>query len=121
MIVDDEVTTALLVKNVLEDEGIDVIVASSGEECLEILKKERPDLILLDIMMYGMDGWETLERIRKMKGGKSIPVSMFTIRADVSDAMFAMKVEGVVDYITKPFDHRELIQRVEKILQKESK
>jgi CheY-like chemotaxis protein len=118
MIVDDEEAIAFIVRRVLEPEGIDVVAADSGERCLELLESEKVDLILLDIMMPGMDGWETLEEIRKTEGGRDIPVSMFTVKAGTSEKMFGSRVEGVVDYITKPFDKDDFVRRVKRALQK---
>lgn len=121
VVVDDDPGLILVVSGFLEKEGFEVVCFNSGEECLEKLEKIKPDLILMDIMMPGIDGWKTLEEIRKTKVGKSLPVAMLTARADVSEVMFAMNVEGVADYITKPFESDELVQRIKKILQRESK
>jgi DNA-binding response OmpR family regulator len=116
LVIDDEKATTFLVKTLLEREGLEVVTANTGEEGLELVRTEKPDLILLDVMMPGLDGWETLERIRQTKGGRSIPVSMFSVMSSPSDTMFGVKVEGVVDYITKPFNRADLVRRVKGIL-----
>jgi DNA-binding response OmpR family regulator len=117
LVVDDEPNIAFLTKLVLEKAGMEVVVAASGEEGLELLKKEKPDLIILDIMLPGMNGWETLDEIRKTDEGSSVPVIMFTVKTGASDILLGSRVRGVVDYITKPFDKDDLVRRVKRVLE----
>ncbi len=110
MIVDDEPDTVDLVKLVLETEGFEVITAFSGIECLKKLEEEKPDAVLLDIMMPGMDGWEVFKRIKEKY--EDLPVAMLTVRNQDIDIMLGLHVLKADDYITKPFGRKELVERV---------
>jgi len=114
MIVDDEPDTVDLVKLVLETEGFEVITAYSGSECLEKLKSEKPDAVLLDIMMPEMDGWEVFKEIRRKF--KDLPVAMLTVRNQDIDKILGLHVLKADDYITKPFGRKELVERVKKLI-----
>jgi len=114
MVVDDEPDTVDLIKLVLETEGFEVISAYSGKECLEKLKTEKPALILLDIMMPVMDGWEVFHRIREEY--QYVRVAILTISDRDIDKMLGLHVLKADDYITKPFGRQELVDRVRKIL-----
>lgn len=116
MIVDDEPDTVDLVKLVLETEGFETVSAYSGREALDKIKTQRPDLILLDIMMPQMDGWEVCKKITEDEDIKDIPVVMLTAKAQSIDKMIGLHVVGVTGYITKPFGRRELINNVKKVL-----
>lgn len=117
MVVDDEEGVVFLVKSILEKDGHEVIEAHSGEECLEKLEIEKPDLILLDIMMPGMDGWEVLRKIKNDAATKSIPVAMLTAKMLTVDTVQRKEVDGLVDYITKPFSIESLSGDVKEILE----
>lgn len=119
MVVDDEYEVADIVKKMLESEGYEVITANGGEECLEKLEKERPDLILLDIMMPGMDGWTTLKKIKSNEAWKSIPVSMLTALPLTPDDTKDKPVNSIENYIVKPFSKKILVQKVQDILDRE--
>jgi two-component system response regulator VicR len=116
MIVDDEPDTVDLVKLVLETEGYETSVAYSGQEALDKINVERPDLVLLDIMMPQLDGWAVRKEIVENEDTKDIPVVMLTAKAQPLDKMIGLHVVGVTDYITKPFGRQELIDRVRKVL-----
>ncbi len=116
MVVDDEPDTVDLIKLVLETEGFEIISAYSGRECLEKLIIERPELVLLDIMMPEMDGWEVFHRIKEKY--QDLPVAILTIRDRDIDKMLGIHVLKADDYITKPFGRRELIDRVKRLLNK---
>lgn len=113
MVVDDEPDTVDLIKLVLETEGFEVISAYSGKECLEKLKTEKPALILLDIMMPVMDGWEVFHRIREEY--QYVRVAILTISDRDIDKMLGLHVLKADDYITKPFGRQELVDRVRKL------
>ncbi len=121
MVVDDEPDVVDLVKLVLESDGFDVVTAYSGKEALEKIGKEMPDLVLLDIMMPQMDGWEVYSRIRANPKTKDIPVAMLTAKSQSIDKMIGLHVVKVDDYITKPFGRSELLERVKKILAEKGK
>ena len=103
-------------KLVLETEGYQTVVAYSGIEALDKIKVERPDMILLDIMMPYMDGWTVRKHIVENEQTKDIPVVMLTVKAQGIDKMIGLYVVGVDDYIAKPFGRRELIESVKKVL-----
>jgi two-component system response regulator VicR len=96
MVVDDEPDTVDLVKLVLEIEGFEVMTAYSGKECLGKLKEEKPDGVLLDIMMPGMDGWEVFKKIRERY--KDLPVAMLTVKNQDIDKMLGLHVLKAEDY-----------------------
>ena len=116
MVVDDEPDTVDLVKLVLETEGYEILVAYSGQEALDMIKINRPDLVLLDIMMPQMDGWTVRKKIVGNEDTKDIPVVMLTAKAQPIDKMIGLHVVGVTDYITKPFGRKELIDSVKRII-----
>jgi phosphoserine phosphatase RsbU/P len=112
-IVDDLDENLQVLGSTLTENGYDVAAASSGIEALEILEEETdlPDLILLDVMMPDLDGWDTCKRIKESKKTKDIPVIFLTAKAEVEDMVKGFD-SGGVDYITKPFNSRELLARV---------
>jgi CheY-like chemotaxis protein len=117
MVVDDDPVQTFTIKEVLEDSGgeYDVIRVDSGMRCLEILKdNEIPDLILLDIMMPGMSGWETFDRLKENPTWKKIPIIFLTARSD-EIAKNAGRFLGD-DYIEKPYDVEDLKKRIDKVL-----
>ncbi len=100
LVVDDEPPIVRLVRAKLQADGYAVITAGSGEEALTLLEDERPDLVILDLMMPGMDGFETLRRIRPTD---TVPVIMLTARAGDIDKLRGL-TGGADDYVTKPFN-----------------
>ena len=121
MVVDDEPDVVDLVKLVLESDGFNVVMAYSGKEALEKIGQEMPDLVLLDIMMPQMDGWEVYSRIRANPKTKDIPVAMLTAKSQSIDKMIGLHVVKVDDYITKPFGRSELLERVKRILKEKGR
>jgi len=113
LIVDDDEGTRTFVRASLELEGFDVREASSGTEGLAALEEEAPDLVLLDVMMPQMDGWEMLRRVQEQHGG-AIPVVMFS--GKVEDAAGEAVERGASGFIGKPFDPQQLIDRAKQIL-----
>jgi len=111
LVVDDEPINIQLLQRKLEWEGINVLTATSGERCLEVAKAERPDLILLDVMMPGMDGFAVCAELRKDKSTKAIPVIFVTAHNSKKGKLEGLEA-GAVDYITKPIDLDETIARV---------
>jgi two-component system KDP operon response regulator KdpE len=114
LVVDDEPPIVRLVRAKLSADGYSVITASNGEEALCHLEEERPDLIVLDLMMPGMDGFETLRRVRQ---DSQIPVIMLTARASDADKLKGLQ-SGADDYMTKPFNPDELSARVAAVLRR---
>lgn len=117
MVVDDEPDIRYLLRKMLEKEGYEVTEARDGRECLEKLKKERPDLILLDIMMPGMFGWEVSKRIKEDEMTKSIPVAMLTVRTSEEDKVKSLE-ESLADWhISKPMDREKLMETIKWLLE----
>lgn len=114
LVVDDEAAIARLVRRTLEAEGYAMLMADRGERALEILEDERPDLIILDLMMPGIDGFETLRRIRATS---QVAVIMLTARAADADRLKGFH-GGADDYLTKPFNPDELVARVAAVLRR---
>jgi len=112
--VDDEPTNQLVIDEILEDD-YEVKLVYSGEECLENVKDFKPDLILLDINMPGIDGYETCTKLKDDPETKSIPVLILSALSTTEEKLKGYEV-GAVDYISKPFDHDELISKIDKIL-----
>jgi len=116
MIVDDEESIRELVNAVLSLEGFEVIAAEDGQECLEKLKEVKPDLILMDMMMPGMSGRETIEKIRKNPKTKDLKIIFLTVARFSETGKDTLKKMNILDYITKPFDNDDLIRRVKKLV-----
>jgi DNA-binding response OmpR family regulator len=117
LVVDDDREIVEMTRLILESGGYEVIPALSGEEALKNASHERPDLILLDINMPGMDGWETLRILKVDEATQAIPVAMFSIKLELRDKLQGLK-QGAFDYITKPFSYDEILERVRRIFEK---
>ncbi len=115
LIADDRSEVVELVKVTLEGEGYRTIDASDGSEALEKIRLEKPDLILLDIVMPKMDGFEVLSEIRKDPKTKDIPIIMLTAKGQKSDQEKGKEL-GATGYIIKPFSPSILLRRIEEIL-----
>lgn len=108
LVVDDEKAIADILKYNLTKDGYDVLMANDGEEGLELAQNENPDLILLDIMMPKMDGFQVCRKVREKS---NVPIIMLTARAEEVDKVLGLEL-GADDYVTKPFSIRELMARV---------
>jgi two-component system response regulator VicR len=108
LVVDDEKNIVDIVAFNLHKEGYDVVVARDGESCLEAFDKENPDLVILDLMMPKMDGFEACRKIRERS---QVPIIMLTARAEEVDKVLGLEL-GADDYVVKPFGVRELLARV---------
>jgi len=117
MVVDDDEEIVEMTRLILESGGYRVIPVLSGEEALKAVSSARPDLILLDINMPGMDGWEILKLLKVDDETQGIPVAMFSIKFELRDKVHGLK-EGAFDYITKPFSYDELLERVDRIFRR---
>lgn len=111
LVVDDEPINIQLLQKKLEWDGLRVLTANSGQECLEICKEQKPDLILLDVMMPGMDGFEVCQKLRDEDSTKAIPVIFVTAHNSKQNKLDGLQA-GAVDYITKPIDLEETMARV---------
>jgi len=115
LIVDDKLEVVELVTATLEGEDYQIISASDGREALEKIGKEKPDLVLLDIIMPKMDGFEVLSELKKDSRTKEIPVIMLTARGQKLDKDKGGEL-GAQDYIVKPFSPSHLLHKIEEVL-----
>ena len=115
LIVDDEYAVARGIQYALEQEGYQVSVAGSGEEALSVASELAPDLVVLDVRMPGIDGFETLRRLRA--DGSKAPVLMLTARDEEMDKVIGLEM-GADDYMTKPYGLRELLSRIKALLRR---
>ncbi len=115
MIVDDEEDIRFAVGKMLENAGYRVVEAKDGAECLKKIKKNKPDLILLDIMMPEMSGWQVLNEIQSDEDLKSIPVTMFSVKPLTPETLEKKGVDGLIDYISKPFSKKDFLNSIEDI------
>ncbi len=111
LVVDDVQTNVLLLKALLGKEGYGILVANNGQEALEVIRNENPDLILLDVMMPGMDGFEVAERLKSEEFRCEIPIIFLTALDDTQSIVNGFKL-GVGDFISKPFRKEELMVRI---------
>lgn len=116
MVVDDEEDIRLTVGKILEVSGYEVVVAENGIECLEKLEQELPDLVILDIMMPGMSGWDVAARIKSSDIWNKIPIVFLTAKGD--DMSVGMGGLASEEYIVKPFDVVKLKTSIDRILNK---
>ena len=117
LIVDDSIFFRTQMAQVLSEAGYQIILAVSGEECLQLVKAEKPDLVLLDIVMPGMDGFEVCRILREAEGNTLMPILMLTSRDAQDDKLIGLEL-GADDYITKPFNKRELLSRIRNTLRR---
>ena len=115
LVVDDEIYIVHILDFSLGMEGYEVITALDGEQALEKVKTEKPDLIVLDIMMPKLDGYETCKMLKAEAGTKDIPVILLSAKGRNVDQKIGFEV-GADDYITKPFSPRKLVERINAIL-----
>ena len=114
LIADDEQLMRQLVIDFLKPEGYEILEASDGKEALEIYDKEHPDLILLDVMMPGYDGWTVCREIRRES---TVPIMMLTAKGEEIDQLFAYDL-GADEYITKPFSPKILVAKIKALLRR---
>jgi len=114
LVVDDEAQIVRLVRDYLEEAGFRVVTAADGAQALAVARHEKPDLVVLDLLMPGMDGLEFTRRVRREQ---DLPIIMLTARADETDRVVGLEV-GADDYVVKPFSPRELVARVRAVLRR---
>src|SRR5947208_2238304 len=115
LVIDDEAPIRLLCRVNLEAEGMDVIEAADGPSGVAKARDERPDVILLDVMMPGLDGWNVAQQLLEDDSTSGIPIIFLTARAEFRDRARGLDIGGV-DYITKPFNPLELAPLVQRLL-----
>ena len=114
LIMDDDLALQTVLEIALHEAGYEVILANDGQEGVEKLKTFSPDLVISDIMMPQMDGWEVLKLLRVDDGTRQIPVAMLSARTEAKDRVQGLQ-EGAIDYICKPFSLQELLGKIETI------
>jgi two-component system, OmpR family, phosphate regulon response regulator PhoB len=117
LVVDDDPTVSDVVRRYLERAGHRVTVATDGAAALDAVTRHRPDLIVLDLMLPGLDGREVCRRLRSHPGTRDIPIIMLTALGDETDRVVGLQV-GADDYVTKPFSMRELLLRIKAVLRR---
>jgi two-component system KDP operon response regulator KdpE len=116
LVVDDEPSLVRIISQVLTDKGFEVLQANNGQEALRLLFAQKPDLVLLDVVMPGMDGWQTCSRIRDIS--PAIPIIMLTGQRKTEDDVVRGLDYGADDYLLKPVGNRELVARVRAALRR---
>jgi DNA-binding response OmpR family regulator len=114
--IEDEQEMIDLVRLILSRKGYEVIGANGGREGLDAVRQKLPDLILLDLMMPDMDGWDVYQQIKAEDNTREIPVIVITAKAQSIDKVLGLHIAKVDDYISKPFSPQDLIDSVEKVL-----
>jgi two-component system response regulator VicR len=114
--IEDESEMIDLVRLILSRKGYEVIGAGGGREGLEIIRQKLPDLVLLDLMMPDMDGWDVYQQMKSVDSTRDIPVIVITAKAQSIDKVLGLHIAKVDDYISKPFSPQELVDRVEKVM-----
>ena len=115
--IEDEQEMIDLVKLILSRKRFEVIGANGGREGLDAVRKNSPDVILLDLMMPDMDGWEVYQQLKADESTRNIPVIVITAKAQNIDKVLALHIAKVDDYIPKPFTPKDLLDSIEKVLQ----
>ena len=119
--IEDEPEMIDLMRLILSRKGYQVIGAMGGREGLEAVQRETPDVVLLDLMMPDMDGWEVYQKMKANEATKHIPVIVVTAKAQSIDKVLGLHIAKVDDYITKPFGPQDLIDSIEKVLARKEK
>ena len=119
--IEDEAEMIDLVRLILGRSGYTVMGANGGREGIELIRNELPDLVLLDLMMPDMDGWEVYHQIKSEDLTRDIPVIVITAKALNIDKVLGLSIAKVEDYIAKPFSPQELLERVDQVLSRQGK
>lgn len=114
--IEDEAEMIDLVRLILGRRGYTIMGANGGRVGLELVRKELPDLVLLDLMMPDMDGWDVYHQIKSEELTRDIPVIVITAKAQNIDKVLGLRIAKVEDYISKPFSPQELLERVDQVL-----
>jgi len=114
--IEDDQEMIDLIRLILRRRGFEIRGATGGKEGLEIIRKDRPDLILLDLMMPDMDGWEVYQQMKADEATRNIPVIIVTAKAQSIDKVLGLHIAKVDDYIAKPFSPQELLASVDNVL-----
>lgn len=116
LVVDDDINICELLRLYLEKEGYSVTIANDGISAVEMFSSSNPDIILLDIMLPGQDGWQVCREIRKTS---NVPIIMLTAKGETFDKVLGLEL-GADDYVTKPFETKEVVARIKAVLRRTS-
>ena len=119
--IEDDEDMVDLIRLILTRRGFEVLGASRGASGLEIIRKEKPDLVLLDLMMPEMDGWEVYQQIKSDEATQNTPVIVVTAKAQSIDRVLGLHIAKVDDYISKPFSPQELLDSIESVFLRKTK
>ena len=111
LVADDEEQLALALKIRLQSQGYQVVVAHDGQQALQLAGQQKPDLIILDVLMPVMDGYSCLRELNARFGRGKVPIIILTARDRMKDLF---ELEGIEDYVVKPFDHEDLLVRIDR-------
>ena len=114
LVVDDDRNICELLRLYIEKEGFDVVIANDGRQALDLFDSEKPDLIMLDIMLPELDGWQVCREIRKKS---QCPIIMLTAKGEVFDKVLGLEL-GADDYVVKPFEAKEVVARIKAVLRR---
>lgn len=114
MVVDDDPNIRELVRLYLEKEGFEIVTAERGDEAVKLFRASPPNLMLLDVMLPGMDGWQVCREVRKIS---NIPIIMLTAKDETFDKVLGLEL-GADDYVVKPFDSKEVVARIKAVLRR---
>ena len=117
--IEDEPEMIDLIRLILKRKGFEVMGAVGGQEGLDTVRREKPDLVLLDLMMPDVDGWEVYRQMKADDELKSIPVVVVTAKAQSIDKVLGLHIAKVDDYVTKPFGPTDLLDSVDRVLKKQ--
>ena len=117
MIVDDSPTQVQIMKRALEKHGFETVSAASGSECITLAREMRPDLILMDVVMPGVNGFQATRALTRDPSTQSIPVVMVTSKSQESDRIWGMR-QGAVDYLVKPVTASALVKKAQEVLRR---
>jgi two-component system response regulator VicR len=117
LVIEDELEMINMIKIILESKNFEVIGAVGGKEGLNAIREHKPDLLLLDLMMPEVDGWEVYRQMKADSELKDIPVVVVTAKSQQIDRVLGLRIAKVDDYITKPFEPGDLIESVNRVLQ----
>jgi len=117
LVVDDDRQLVRLIQSYLQQAGYQVLTAYDGEMALRVIRLERPDLVILDLMLPDRDGWDITREVRKQDEAGRLPIIMLTARVEDTDKIVGLEL-GADDYVTKPFNPREVVARVRAVLRR---
>jgi len=118
--IEDEPEMIDLIRLILERRGFEVLGAVGGQEGLDTVRREKPDLVLLDLMMPDVDGWEVYRQMKADEELKGIPVVVVTAKAQSIDKVLGLHIAKVDDYVTKPFGPGDLLESVDRVFEKQA-